>query len=123
MEVPLPEKYRLLVDANTLQHDSGVLSTMMAPSYFERTPTFFIYREAFMRHFEYFEQLFQFIDMGLIQASDIRGTKWVLATIISPKYIEKSVLLEHLQSNFQDVVTLMMILGIDTSNKEENIRK
>jgi hypothetical protein len=123
MDVPLPEKYRVLIDADTFQHDSSTLSTMMAPGYFERTPTYFIYREAFMRLFEYFEQLFQFVDMGLIQVSDIKGTKWVLAGVIAPKYIEKTVLLEHLQRHFQDVISLMAMLGIDPSNEEKNVRK
>ncbi len=116
MEVPLPEKYRLLTNADTIQHDSSVLSTMVAPDYFKRTPAYFIYREAFMRLFEYFEQLFQFIDMGLIQASDVKGTKWVLERIISPKYIEKSTLVGHLQKNFQDVLTLIEMLEIDSRN-------
>lgn len=116
MEVPLPEKYRLLANADTFQHDSEVLSTMMKSDYFERTPAYFIYREAFMRLFEYFEQLFQFVEMGLIQASDIKGIKWVLEGVIAPKYIEKTVLLEQLQKHFQDVLTLMEMLGIDSQS-------
>jgi hypothetical protein len=115
MEVPLPDKYRLIMQADTFQHESDVLSTMMEPRYFERSSTYFIYREAFMRLFEYFEQLFQFTEMGLIQPEDIKGVKWVLEGIVSPNYIDKSVLSQYLITYFQDTIKLMGLLDVEPS--------
>lgn len=112
MEIPLPEKYAKIAKTDTFEHDSSQLSRMMEPDYFERTAEYFIYREAFMRLFEYLEQIYQFIDMKLIKATDVKGIAWVLRQIAQPRFIPQMILIEQLQSNFTDILKLMQIMGV-----------
>jgi hypothetical protein len=115
MTIPLPEKYRELAKTDLFHHDSAKLSENMGLTFFESTAEYFIYREAFMRLFEYLEQLYQFIDMGLIKADDVKGVIWVLEGTARPKWIDRSVLVGHLRENFPDVIKLMTMMGVQAS--------
>jgi hypothetical protein len=113
MKIPLPEKYRKIAnEAEIFNHDCDKLSKIMESEYFEETAEYFIYREAFARQFEYLEQIYQFIEMKLIQADDVKGIKWVLENIAAPRFINKTVLIKHLQGDFKNVIRLMNLMGI-----------
>ena len=112
MKIPLPEKYWKLARAQTFNHDCDKLSKMMDAEHFEQTAAYFVYREAFARLFEYLEQIHQFIEMKLIKVNDVKGIKWVLEQIAAPRFISKTILIQHLQGNFKDVIKLMDIMGV-----------
>lgn len=113
MEIPLPEKYAKITKTDTFEHDSSQLSRIMEPDHFERTTEYFVYREAFMRLFEYLEQIYQFIEMRLVKASDVKGITWILRQIAQPRFIPQKILTKHLQTNFTDALKLMQIMGVE----------
>jgi hypothetical protein len=113
MNVPLPEKYWELAGSKVFPHSQEKLSKMMDAGHFENSPEYLIYREAFMRLFEYFQQIYQFIDMGLIDAKDVKGLRWVLDNVACPQRIDdKTLFKRHLAKGFQEVCELLKILKL-----------
>ncbi len=113
-EVHLPEKYQKVIKKETFIHDSKVLSRVMQV-YHEDTPEFYVYQDVFARLFEYLSQVYQFIDLGLIQANDVKGLRWVLEHLANPIFVDKVAFAKYIikgGSQFEDVFKLMRIFGV-----------
>jgi hypothetical protein len=110
MKIPLPEKYQVFAadddKVKIFDHDSKDYSKVMELDYFKVDANYFIYRQSTMRLFEYLQQIHQFIAMGLIKTNDVAGLKWVLDMIFYPRYIDQSILLKHLEKDFEEIIAL-----------------
>ena len=109
--VPLPPKYFELLDEKIIDHSHEKLSKILKIDFFETDPEYFIYRDSLGRLFEYLEQMYHFINMGLIKAKDVKQLQDVLDRIANPRWIDKETLNTYVRQ-FDDIEKLMKLYGI-----------
>jgi hypothetical protein len=115
--VSLPEKYWEYTGAHVFNHNCQSMYHIMA-KWYENTPEFFIYADAFESLFEYLVQIYVFIDMKLIKADDVKSLKWVLEDLAKPQWTEDNrVFIGRISFAFSDILKLMDIFGIEHAEK------
>ena len=118
--VPLPESYWDYAGTKVFEHDCETMYRIMLTRY-ENKPVFFIYSDAFDQLFEYLVQIYAFIDMKLIRASDVKSLSWILENLASPHWItDHRVFIGRISLGFNDVFKLMDLFAI--KHEDEMIR-
>lgn len=110
--VPLPENYWEYAGTKVFEHDCETMYRIML-TWYENKPEFFIYGDAFDQLFEYLVQIYAFIDMKLIRASDVKSLSWILEYLASPHWItDHRVFIGRISLGFNDVFKLMDLFAI-----------
>jgi hypothetical protein len=111
--VPLPEKLWKYAGTEVFQHDCQKMYALMKSRY-EDNVEYFIYNDAFERLFAYLEQIYACIEMGLIQAKDVRALRWLVKSLSNPTWAaedEKDVFLTRAhRQGYHDVIKLLRLL-------------
>jgi len=111
--VPLPEKYWEYVGQHVFQHDCQIMYKAMATRY-ENTPEYFIYGEVFERLFGYLAQMYEFIDMRLLKASDVKALVWILTDLAQPQWTtDRRIFIGRISLDFDNVLQLMDVFKIE----------
>lgn len=115
--VPLPERYWDYAGQRVFQHDCQTLYRVMALRY-EDTPEFFIYVEVFERLFGYLAQIYEFLDMRLLKASDVKALTWILTNLAQPQWTtDRRIFIGCLSLDFDNVLRLMDVFKIEHAAK------
>ena len=111
--VPLPEKLWKYAGTDVFQHDCQKMYTLMKSRY-EDDVEYFIYNDVFERLFGYLEQIYMCIDLGLIQARDVKALRWLVKSLSNPTWAseaDKDVFLVRAQrQGYFDVIKLLRLL-------------
>ena len=111
--VPLPERLWRYAGAEVFQHDCQKMYAMMKSDY-EDDVEFFIYNDAFEALFGYLEQIYAYIEMGLIRINDVKALRWMVKSLSNATWAvegEKDVLLVRAQQlGYDDVIKLLRLL-------------
>jgi hypothetical protein len=115
--VSLPQKYRDYTGTPTFSHDCQALYKTMATQY-GNTPEYLIYNEVFEYLFSYLVQIYAFIEMKLINASDVKSLGWILEDLANPQWTnDERVFIGRISLDFSDILLLMDIFGIEHAGR------